>query len=172
MYDVITVHLCRIVSSLDNIASALEPDLTPGQTLRSREDNFEIEISLVDASNIHSSGYTIDFLHNVDEALLPASFFSSRGGNVLLSSSLISQTAVFRGRDKNVYFASRVFSLSVVGEATNTILKYPVTVTFEKTAANVSIDYMSCIHALAMQILLRDIMYCQLHKNCRVALCM
>ena len=114
---------------MDKIASALEPGLTPGQTLRSREDNFEIEITLLDASTVPSSGYTIDFLqNNVDEALLPASFFSSRGGSVLLSSALISQTAVFRGRDKAVIFASRVFSVSVVGES-NTVLDNPVTVT-------------------------------------------
>ena len=149
---------------MDKIASALEPGLTPGQTLRSREDNFEIEISLVDASTVRSSGYTIDFLqNNVDEALLPASFFSSREGNVLLSSSLISQTAVFRGRDKNVYFASRVFSLSVVGEG-NTVLEYPVTVMFGKTAANVSFESMSCIHALAMQILVNKRYYVLLNS--------
>ena len=133
-----TCPFCRIVSSLDKIASILGPGLTPGGTLRLGEDNFEIEISRVDASAVTSSGYAIDFVqNNVDEAILPAFFFSSRGDSVLLSSSLISQMALFRGRDKTVYFASRVFSISVVGES-NTILDDPVTVTFEKTAANVS----------------------------------
>ena len=131
---IVAFHVCRIVSSLDKIAGILGTGLTLGQTLRSREDNFEVEISQIDASNVPSSGYTIDFLqNNVDEALLPASFFSSHGGSVLLSSSLISQTAVFRGRDKTVYFASKILSISVIGED-NTRLDDPVTATFKKTA--------------------------------------
>ena len=119
------------------IASILGPAVPPGGTLRPRESNFEMEISRVDSA-VPSRGYSIRFIHNnVDEAVVPASLFTSRGDDVLLSSSLISQTALFRGRNKTVYFASRVFSISVVGES-STILDDPVTVTFEKTAANVS----------------------------------
>lgn len=139
----ISVHLCRIVSSLDKIAGALESGLTLGQTLRSTEDNFEIEISLVDSSSVLNSGYTIAFEQSNDKALLPASLFSSHGENVLLSSSLISQTAVFRGRDKTVFFASKIFSLSIVGES-NTVLDNPATVTLEKTAAGVSLEVFLC----------------------------
>ena len=128
------IHLCRIVSSLDRIASILGPGLAPGETLRPRDDTFEMEISQVEVSAISSFGYTVDFIqNNVDEAILPASLFTSRGGNVLISTSLISQTAVFRGKDKTLNFASRIISTSVVGEA-NTVIDSPVTVTFEKTA--------------------------------------
>ena len=122
------------------IAGILGPGLTPGRTLRLREDNFEMEISQVDASAVPSSGYAIDFMqNNVDEAILPASFFSSRGDSALLSSSLISQMAVFRGRNKTVYFASKIFSISVIGEG-STILSDPVTVTF-RTTTNVRTYY-------------------------------
>ena len=121
------------------IAGILGPGLTPGRTLGLREDNFEMEISQVDASAVPSSGYAIDFMqNNVDEAILPASFFSSRGDSVL-SSSLISQMAVFRGRNKTVYFASKIFSISVIGEG-STILSDPVTVTF-RTTTNVRTYY-------------------------------
>ena len=122
------------------IAGILGPGLTPGRTLRLREDNFEMEISQVDASAVPSSGYAIDFMQNiVDEAILPASFFSSRGDSALLSSSLISQMAVFRGRNKTVYFASKIFSISVIGKG-STILSDPVTVTF-RTTTNVRTYY-------------------------------
>ena len=133
------------MSSLDQIASILGPGLAPGDSLRPRDDNFEIEISQVAASAVTSSGYAIDFIrNNIDEAILPASLFASRGGNVLLSSSLISQTAVFRGKDKTVFFASRIISTSVVGES-NTVLDDPVTITFQKTEANVSFGaYLHC----------------------------
>ena len=128
------IHLCRIVSSLDQIAGILGPGLAPGETLRPKDDNFEMEISQVDVSAISSFGYTVDFTqNNVDKAILPATLFASRGGNVLISTSLISQTAVFRGKDKTLNFASRIISTSVVGEA-NTVLDNPVAVTFEKTA--------------------------------------
>ena len=133
-----SVHLCRIVSSLDTIANLLEPGLTPGQTVRSIEDNFEVAISIADASSI-GSDYTIEFLQSNDKALLPASLFSSRGGNVLLSSSLISQTALFRGRDKTVFFASKVFSISVIEES-DTVLDNPITITLDKTVSNVSLE--------------------------------
>ena len=126
-------HLCRIVSSLDKIASILGPGLAPGQTLRHLDDSFEMEVSLVDVSAVTRSGYAIEFVQNEeDKAVLPGSLFSSHEGNALLSSSLISQTAVFRGRDKTVFFASKIFSISVIGEGT--ILDDPVTVTFRKTA--------------------------------------
>ena len=138
----ILAHHSRIVSSLDQIAGLLGPGIPVGGTLRPRESSFEMEISRVDVSAVPNSGYAIRFIQNsVDEALLPASLFSSRGGNVLLSSSLISETSVFRGKNRTVSFTSKVFSISVVGE-TNTILDDPVTVTFENTAANVSF----CIH--------------------------
>ena len=138
------VHLCRIVSSLDTIANLLEPGLTPGQTVRSIEDNFEVAISIVDASSI-GSDYTIEYLQSNDKALLPASLFSSRGGNVLLSTSLISQTALFRGRDKTVFFASKVFSISVVKES-DTVLDSPITITLDKTVANVSLETFGTLH--------------------------
>ena len=121
------------MSSLDKIASILGPGLAPGQTLRHLDDSFEMEVSLVDVSAVTRSGYAIEFVQNEeDKAVLPGSFFSSHEENVLLSSSLISQTAVFRGRDKTVFFASKIFSISVIGEGT--ILDDPVTVTFRKTA--------------------------------------
>ena len=141
----ISAYLYRIVSSLDQIAAILGPGITLGGTLRPRQSSFEMEISRVDASAVPNSGYAIRFMqNNVDEALLPVSLFASRGGNVLLSSSLISQTALFRGRNKTLFFASRVLSLSVVGDG-NAILDDPVTVTFEKTAANVSFGAYICI---------------------------
>lgn len=133
-YSCLNSHLCRIVSSLDKIASILGPGLAPGQTLRHLDDSFEMEVSLVDVSAVTRSGYAIEFVRNEeDKALLPSSLFSSHEANVLLSSSLISQTAVFRGRDKAVLFASKIFSISVIGEG-NIILDDPVTVTFEKIA--------------------------------------
>ena len=136
------------MSSLDQIADILGPSIPLGGTIRPRESSFEMEISRVDVSAVPSSGYAIRFIQsNVDEALLPASFFSSRGSNVLLSSSLISQTAVFRGKNETVVFASRVLSISVVGES-NTILDDPITVTFQKTAANVSLH--AYLRTLAM----------------------
>ena len=141
----IPAYLCRIVSSLDQIAAILGPGIPLGGTLRPRQSSFEMEISRVDASAVPNSGYAIRFMQNiVDEALLPVSLFASRGGNVLLSSSLISQTALFRGRNKTLFFASRVLSLSVVGDG-NAFLDDPVTVTFEKTAANVSFGAYICI---------------------------
>ena len=97
-----------------------------------------MEISQVDASSVPSSGYAIDFIrNNVDEAILPASLFTSHGGNVLLSSSLMSQTAIFQGKNKTVHIASRVFSISVVGES-HIALDDSVTITLEKTETNVS----------------------------------
>ena len=97
-----------------------------------------MEITKVDASAASSNGYTIDFIsNNVEEATLPASFFSSRGDNVLLSSSLMSQTAIFRGRNKTVHMASRIFSITVVGES-HIALDDPVIITFEKTETYVS----------------------------------
>ena len=138
------VHLCRIVSSLDTIANLLEPGLTPGQTVRSIKDNFEVAISIVDASSI-GSDYTIEYLQSNDKALLPASLLSSRGGNVLLSTSLISQTALFRGRDKTVFFASKIFSISVVKES-DTVLDSPITITLDKTVANVSLETFGTLH--------------------------
>ena len=85
--------LCRIVSSLDKIASILGPGLAPGQTLRHLDDSFEMEVSLVDVSAVTRSGYAIEFVQNEeDKAVLPGSLFSSHEGNALLSSSLISQT--------------------------------------------------------------------------------
>lgn len=132
-------HHCRIVSSLNQIAGILGPGIPPGGTIRHREDNFETEISRVDASAAPSSGYTIEFVRN--EAFFPASLFSSHGDDIdiLLSSSLISQTAVFRGRNKTVYFTSNVFSISVIGEG-NTVSDdpWPLVITFEKTVAIVS----------------------------------
>ena len=123
------------MSSLDEIAATV--NLPTGDTLRDSTDSFDLEISRVEPSAVPNEGHTINFgKPSEDACVLPKTLFDRFGGDVVVSSSLFSQTAVFRGKDTSVSFASKVFSVSVIGQSISNLAE-PVTLTFEKTLANV-----------------------------------
>lgn len=127
---------CRIVSSLDEIAATIS--LPTGDTLRDSTDSFDVEISHIELSSVPNEGHIINFgKPSTDACILPKTLFEEFDSNVVLSSSLFSQTAVFRGEDTSVSFASKVFSVSVIGKSVSNLAE-PITLTFEKTVDNVS----------------------------------
>ena len=122
--------LCRIVSSLDAIAATV--NLPTGGTLRDSTDTFDLEISRVEPSDVPNEGHTINFGKTArDECVLPKTLFNRFSGDVVLSSSVISQTAVFQGDDSSLSFASKVVSVTVIGESISNLAD-PVMLTFEK----------------------------------------
>ena len=126
-----TFPTCRIVSSLDKIADTI--NLPAGDTLRDSTDTFDVEISHVELSAVPTEGYAINFgKPSKEECVLPKALFDSFDRDVVLSGSLFSQTAIFRGKDATVTFASKVFSITVIGESVANLAE-PVTLTFEKS---------------------------------------
>lgn len=94
-----------------------------------------MEVRETRLQNISDDGFIPDFAANSsNKAMLPKSLFRELNlgatDNVRISSSVIEQTTLFKGRNASVAVASAVISLSVVGMEVRNLLE-PIVLTFQ-----------------------------------------
>ena len=117
-------------------------NLTNGR-LQIRKRNFLMEVRETRLQNISDDGFIPDFATNSsNKALLPKSLFRSLNlgvtDNVRISSSVIEESTLFKGRNTSVAVASAVISLSVVGMEVNN-LEEPIVLTFQHEKVRTSV---------------------------------
>lgn len=118
---------------LDKIAAKV---ILSGRRMRVRKAKFLLEVEETKIDDIPSEGFTPDLSADTrNRARLPKSLFRSlnvnASENLRISSSVIDNPSLFKGRDESVSVSSSIISISVVGRSVAG-LDTPIELTFDK----------------------------------------
>ena len=118
---------------LDKIAAKV---ILSGRRMRVRKAKFLLEVEETKIDDIPSEGFTPDLSADTrNRARLPKSLFRSlnvnASENLRISSSVIDNPSLFKGRYESVSVSSSIISISVVGRSVAG-LDTPIELTFDK----------------------------------------
>ena len=106
--------------------------------------SFTLSFVELDSNDLPDTGYVVNFGGvDGDQVNLPKSLFGGDDGNSSsrLSSSHITMTTLFRGRDDSITINSNILTIDFLGQGMETsTLTEPVTLKFRKSATVSAIE--------------------------------